>query len=584
MTSNWRKSWSWIGLAALLLGLLPMVTSAAPTQPDWSKVEPTLMAALDAQGEAGFYVILTVQADLSGAAALKTKVEKTTYVFEHLKAVADQTQGPLLDYLRAQGVEGKSYYIENMIKVQRASRAVVEALVARPDVAQIMPLPAAQHDPVIQETPEQSPLAIEWNITRVKAPQVWALGYHGEGMVVGDNDTGLQYNHPALVGKYRGNLGGGNFDHNYNWWNGLGSNVPSDSDGHGTHTAGTMVGDDGAGNQIGVAPGAKLIACGALFNSDPVECFEWFLAPWNLLGQNPDPSKAPDAVNNSWYDNSGYNYRPIIQSLNAAGIAVIKSAGNWGSACNTISPPGNVPEIISTAAFSNGDAIASFSSRGPSSTYGQTILKPEVAAPGVSVRSSYPTNTYTYMSGTSMAAPHSTASVALIWNAAPCLQGDVPTTKQIMMETAESKISAQCPPFVDHPNDVWGWGILDELAAVQAAQAYCTTGGLHLNKGKMNWAAAARPGLYKIVYSGRVHDQDHQVVAGVLVTGVYTYPDATQHTVTYTTTALGQFKFPIKESQTGVYQLCVTNMQKTGYAFDPNFGEWPLCMSVTVTP
>jgi hypothetical protein len=582
--SNWSERWSWIVLAALVLGLLPMVTSAAPSQPDWSKVEPSVRAALDANGEAGFYVILTAQADLSGAAALRTKVEKTTYVFRHLKAVADETQAPVMEYLASMGVQGTSYYIQNMIRVQNAGRAVVEGLVARPDVAQIMPLPAAQHDPVTQEaSPEQRTTAIEWNVTRVKAPDVWALGYNGGGMVVGDNDTGLQWDHPAIKNHYRG-WNGTTADHNYNWWNGLGSNVPSDSDGHGTHTAGTMVGDDGAGNQIGVAPGAKLIACGALFNSDPVECFEWFLAPWDLTRQNPDPAKAPDAVNNSWYDNSGYDYRPIIQSLTTAGIAVIKSAGNWGSACNTISPPGNVPEVIATAAFANGDVIASFSSRGPSSTYGQTILKPEVTAPGVSVRSSYPTNTYSYLSGTSMAAPHSTASVALIWSAAPCLQGDVPTTKQIMMESADSKIDAQCQPFVGHPNDVWGWGILNELAAVQAAQAYCTQGELHLNKAKMNWAAASKPGLYKVVYSGRVHDQDHQVVAGVLVTGVYTYPDGSQHTVTYTTTVQGQFKYPIKESQTGVYQLCVTNMQKTGYVFSPNYGEWPLCTSVTVTP
>jgi hypothetical protein len=98
----------------------------------------------------------------------------------------------------------------------------------------------------------------------------------------------------------------------------------------------------------------------------------------------------------------------------------------------------------------------------------------------------------------------------------------------------------------------------------------------------MNKAAAARPGYYKIVYSGRVHDQNHQVVAGVLVTGVYTYPDGSLHTMTYTSDVLGRFKFPIKEQQVGVYQLCVTNMQKAGYAFNPNYGEWPLCMSVTV--
>ena len=489
--SNWRKSWNWIVLAALVLGLLPMVTLAAPSQPDWSKVEGSVMAALDAEGEAGFYVILTTQADLSSAAALKAKVDKTTYVFEHLKAVADQTQGPVMDYLRSMGVKGKPYYIQNMIEVGKAGRNVVEGLVAWSDVAQIMPLPSPQMDPVIQGmSPEQRIFAIEWNITRVGAPDVWAMGITGQGMVVADNDTGVQYDHPALVNQYRGNLGGGNFDHNYNWWDAWGgtpSPTPVDYDGHGTHTMGTMVGDDGGANQIGVAPGAQWVACAGL----NLECFEFFLTPWDLSGQYPDPSKAPDSINNSWYDTSGFDYRPIVQALNAAGIAVIKSAGNWGSACSTISPPGNVPEIIATAAFGQGDVIASFSSRGPDSTYGQTILKPEVAAPGVNVRSSYPTNTYDYLSGTSMAAPHSTASVALIWSAAPCLQGDVPTTKQIMMETAEAKIDAQCVPFVDHPNDVWGWGILDEVAAVQFAIGYC--GGLGTLEGTVTDAATAAP-------------------------------------------------------------------------------------------
>ena len=83
---------------------------------------------------------------------------------------------------------------------------------------------------------------------RVNAADAWAMGFHGEGMVVADNDTGVEYTHPALVNKYRGNLGGGNFDHNYSWWDAWGgapSPVPVDYDGHGTHTMGTMVGDDG---------------------------------------------------------------------------------------------------------------------------------------------------------------------------------------------------------------------------------------------------------------------------------------------------------------------------------------------------
>ncbi len=239
-----------------------------------------------------------------------------------------------------------------------------------------------------------------------------------------------------------------------------------------------------------MAPGAQWIACRGM----NLECLQFFLAPWDLTGSNPDPTKAPDAINNSWYDSSGFDYRPIVQNLNAAGIAVIKSAGNQGSGCTTITNPGYVPEIIATAAFAQGDTIASFSSRGPTSNYGSTILKPEVAAPGVNVRSSVPGGGYdgTY-SGTSMAAPHSTGLVALIWSAAPCLQGDVPATKQIMMETAEPKIDAQCPPFVDHPNDVWGWGILDAEAAVQMAMGYC--GGLGGLEGTVSAAGSPLEGV-----------------------------------------------------------------------------------------
>jgi PKD repeat protein len=473
----------------------PLAQGSGMPDAGLSKVDPAVLDQIAVNGQAKFYAILTVQADLSGAAALPTKVAKTTYVFNLLRETARQTQQPLTQYLDRQGLDYRAYYIANMIEVT-GGQSVIEWLAARPDVARISVPPDPHKEPVIHDaTPQPERLTtIEWNITRVGAPDVWAMGFHGEGMVVGGNDTGVSYTHPALINQYRGNLGGGSFDHNYNWWGGAGSTAPSDGDGHGTHTMGTMVGDDGGTNQIGMAPGAKWIACAGLGGADTVECFEFFLAPWNLNHLNPDPSKAPDSINNSWYDTSGFDYRPIIQSLNAAGVAVIKSAGNWGSGCDTISPPGNVPEIIATAAFGQGDVIADFSSRGPSSTYGSTILKPEVAAPGVNVRSSVPGGGYdgTY-SGTSMAAPHSTGLVALIWSAAPCLQGDVPTTKQIMMETAEAKIDAQCPPFVGHPNDVWGWGILDAEAAVQMAMGYC--GGLGGLEGTVTAAGSPLEGV-----------------------------------------------------------------------------------------
>ncbi len=453
-----------VGLAALM----PQKGMA-----NWEKVDPGLLRALETEQVIEFHVILTQQADVSGAAAMNSKAARTAYVYNRLVETANRSQQGILQHLQTEGLSYRAFYIYNAINVQ-GSRSTLEWLAARPDVARIVPLPDPRPDPVtVDRLVLSSPEVVQWNLLRVGAPEVWEMGFDGTGLVIANNDTGVDYTHPALVNQYRGNLGGGTFDHNYNWWDDAQQDpylYPFDRDGHGTHTMGTMVGDDGGANQTGVAPGAQWIACASM----SLECFEFFLAPWDLTGANPDPSKAPDAINNSWYDPGPFDYQPIIQNLNAAGIAVIKSAGNDGPECSTITNPGGVPEIISTAAFGEGDIIASFSSRGPSDNYGEVILKPEVAAPGVDVYSSLPGGGYGYMSGTSMAAPHTTAMVALLWEAAPCLAGNVPLTKNIMMWTAEPVVDAQCSPFVEHPNDVWGWGILDMPAATMLAIGYCT--------------------------------------------------------------------------------------------------------------
>ncbi len=121
------------------------------------------------------------------------------------------------------------------------------------------------------------------------------------------NDTGLDWQHPAILNHYRG-WNGAVADHNYNWWDATDTypNGPADGFGHGTHTTGTMVGDDGGANQIGVAPGSQTIHCknmddfGGGWDDTFIECFQWDLAPWDLSGLNPRPDLAPDAVTNSW--------------------------------------------------------------------------------------------------------------------------------------------------------------------------------------------------------------------------------------------------------------------------------------------
>ena len=273
--------------------------------------------------------------------------------------------------------------------------------------------------------------AVETGVNNVKGPSLWTLGYTGQGIVVANQDTGMRWTHASLRTHYRGWSGSiATSDHNYNWHdsvharitgadggtpssttvpNSCGFNlvVPCDDQGHGTHTTGTTVGDDagagiGAGtNQIGVAPGAKWIGCRNMDAGNGraatyTECFQWFLAPTDVAGQNPDPTKRPHVMNNSWgCPQVGELCAPnvmqtIVENSEAAGIFVEASAGNTGSACNTVQdPPGTYASAFSTGAISGTtNALQSFSSRGSVSVDGSQRMKPDISAPGASVRSS----------------------------------------------------------------------------------------------------------------------------------------------------------------------------------------------------
>jgi len=437
-----------------------------------------LFEIIKLEGQARFDVVLRLQADLSGASLVAGKEAKGQYVYHALTTVASETQGPLIALLKARGAAYRSFWIQNMVRVWGGKELLLE-IAARPDVAEITYEYPAVLD-VGQAAVGSTPEAVEWNILRVNADDVWGLGITGEGAVVGDLDTGVQWDHPALKLHYRGcqDEGCTVVDHNYNWYEGpSGSLVPYDTGSHGTHTMGTIVGDDGASNQIGMAPGAKWIACPGIGSPlvGPFECFQFFLAPTKLDGTDPQPALAPHVINNSW-SSSGTDYHAAIQALYAAGVYYAKSAGNTGSACGTITNPGQWPEVTATAAFANGDTIASFSSRGPVVIGHDSFVKPDIAAPGVNVRSSIPGNSYGSMQGTSMACPHVTGAVALLISANPELAGEIDVLQKLLKQTAEEKLSSQCPPFVDRPNDVWGWGILNAYDAAVAAQGIALGG------------------------------------------------------------------------------------------------------------
>ena len=230
--------------------------------------------------------------------------------------------------------------------------------------------------------------------------------------MVASADTGVRWTHNALKPHYRG-WDGVNADHDYNWHDAIHDSVgelcgndspfPCDGNGHGSHTTGTAIGDDGAGNQIGMAPGAKWIACRMLneegFGTDAnaIECMEFFLAPYPVGGDpsQGDPTKAPDITNNSWgcfpsEDCLDDALQAAVEAQRAAGIMMVVAAHNQGPDCSTVATPGIYEASYTVGALVTGtDNIASFSSRGPVTVDGSNRIKPDITAPGASIRSAF---------------------------------------------------------------------------------------------------------------------------------------------------------------------------------------------------
>ncbi|HSE98704.1 MAG TPA: S8 family serine peptidase, partial [Blastocatellia bacterium] len=460
-----------------------------------SKIAPWVLERTADGREAEFLVVMADQADVSGAYVLPTKKEKARFVYEMLYRKAQQTQGPVLDWLKSRGVEHRSYYIINMVWV-RGTSDVALSLAGRADVARIDANPLVRNqmptpEPLTSES--SAPLAAEPGITFVRAPEVWALGHTGQGVVVGGADTGIRWDHDALKGKYRG-FDGMNANHNFNWHDSIHSNggtcgantsAPCDDNGHGTHTIGTAIGDDGGANQIGMAPGAKWIGCRNMDqgNGTPatyIECMEWFLAPYPI-GGNPsqgDPDKAADVTVNSWGCPPSEGCMPnslkaAVEAQRAAGIMMVVSAGNSGSSCSTVDdPPALYDASYTVGAFSSSTGtIASFSSRGPVTIDASSRMKPDITAPGVSVRSSLRTSTTSYgsLSGTSMAAPHVAGAVALLWSAQPAIKNHIGFTESILNRAAVDVATSSCDNPVGVPNNTYGHGRLDIKAAVDLA-------------------------------------------------------------------------------------------------------------------
>lgn len=428
-------------------------------------------------------VLLRSQVDLATLDqqlyAQKSTLQQRAYqVITALKQNAENTQGPLKSYLDENSESAdvytyQAFWISNMFMVE-AKPKIINEMMTRLDVAE-MDLDAfleLDKPEVVQDYVEGTE-SVEPGLKIINAHLLWAQGITGQGRLVMGVDTGVHPNHPALQHKWRGN----HVPSNQAWFDpGGGTTTPSDCDGHGSHTVGTMTGwSPTTGDTVGVAPGAEWIAaktiCSSPHTSNSIAAFQWAIDP---DGNPLTITDMPDAISNSWYDPDVTNecsgiYKTTLDAVEAAGIAVVFSAGNSGSGSSTITKPKNINtntvNVMCTAAIDgasylggNTNPIASFSSRGPSTCggTGSLLIKPEVSAPGVNVRSSGSSTGYTVLSGTSMAAPHVAGAVALLKQFAPNLTG-----KQIL-EALYNTAKDLGTPGEDNN---YGMGLIDVYAA-----------------------------------------------------------------------------------------------------------------------
>jgi subtilisin family serine protease len=447
------------------------------------KIDPWLEGQLLHAGVDSFLVRFD---DSSTMARVLEGKQSARQVYDTLRARSKKTQAEVRGLLDAAGISWKPLWIINGLEV-RGDLTLARALAERAEVTAIVGNPVVRglQEPEEGEE-ERALLAPEWGVLRVNADDVWMTDLvRGTGVVMASADTGVEWTHPAIKGKYRG-WNGVTASHDYNWHDAIADlAAPIDDHNHGTHTVGTMVGDDGGANLIGVAPSARWIGCRNmnLGNGTPatyLDCMQFFIAPYPHGGDpelDGDPSQAPHIVNNSWGcpPSEGCNLESLLDGLaatRAAGILFVAAAGNSGSSCSTVNdPPAIHVESFSVGATDINNNLASFSSRGPVTVDGSHRFKPNVAAPGVGVRSCIRNNLYSTFNGTSMASPHVAGSAALLWSARPQLRGHIALTRCLLSRSSNGtaiNTTATCggTTRLDLPNNLFGWGLVDAYNAI----------------------------------------------------------------------------------------------------------------------
>ncbi len=454
---------------------------------------PDLSAALDAAqpGEIHSTLVYLDQADIAAIEnhlyrIMAGRELRHRVVVEALHAQAAATQGPVLARLQEAAATGRvafyePYWIGNVIRVDAVADEI-RAVAAHPDVVYVFLNYAIDLiEPVEEVEAPGAASAPEPGIQLIQADRVWSeLGITGEGVLAAVIDTGVDGDHPAMESRWRGLDVRYRNNPEWAWYDPYNSrnDFPYDCCGHGSHTMGTTIGG-APGDQVGVAPGAQWIAAGAIDRgggiertvADAIKAFQWMADP----DDNPrSVFDVPHTCGNSWGLINAHGYSEChqifwtwIDAAEAAGTTHIFAAGNSGLS-EFARPADRASTAYDSIAIGACDAnepgcpIAGFSSRGPTncSPGGRPATKPEVTAPGVSVRSCWSNGGYIHSSGTSMATPHVNGVMALLYSANPDLTSD--EAKQILYDTATDK----GPRGEDN---TFGWGLVNAYDAVYTA-------------------------------------------------------------------------------------------------------------------
>lgn len=438
--------------------------------------------------------------------AERGKIMRDIALNSQQKLIADLSSLPL-----QKAIVGGQYWIFNGFHL-KATKDVIKTLAESDEVwfisaNRIVELPW-------DETAGSSPATAEWNIQKIQADSCWQAGYSGDGIIIGFVDTGMMTTHEALAGKWLSPY----------WLDAVnGQPSPYDDQGHGTGVCGVICGGDGPGplvNDIGVAYGAKIIPTKA-FNASGSATYLWLDSCLQYLADLRTGGVAIRAINNSWGSSSqtDLHWWSIMLNLKNIGILPAAAVGSSGPGSGTIGVPANYPTVIASGATDAGDVIASFSSRGPApdlypwndSSFwyyaAWHLLKPDVSAPGVNIRTSFNNGAYVNYNGTSFAIPHVTGGVALF-----CDKDSNLTVNDLyyLFRAYCDQPSAGAP----YPNNNYGWGRINLWRALNAIGKVKETESIENHSFSLEVLPAVSRGRVLISY---YPDQDGQPAARELM-------------------------------------------------------------------